>query len=387
MGRAAHLSVAQAPCIANPAGDPVGHLVGSGVDDRQRIAGSHLRADRRLDDQPGGRIDPILLADPPRAKLERGEPDLQRIDRFHMTAGLRLDRNLDRSHRQASLQAATLRREHALEGLPPGAGPQHFLRIRRHPCEPAHLAGHPQAHLEQLGVPVAGQGVERLLNLERVTHGAAQRVVHRGHERHSAATSAFAELHHLGGELLRRCHVGHERSAPELDVEHDGVGARSDLFRHHAGRDQRHRRHGRRDVAQGVKELVRRHHERRLRGNCDPDVADLPDEALGLQVDRQPGNRLQLVQGPTGVGERPAAQLRHLDPACSGERCRDQRHLIADTARRMFVDLDPRDRAEVEHLAAGDHRLCERERLGGRHAADADGHQPGSHLVVGDLAS
>src|SRR4029077_16414175 len=49
-------------------------------------------------------------------------------------------------------------------------------------------------------------------------------------------------------------------------------------------------------------------------------------------------------------------------------------------------DLDPFDRAEVEHLAAPHHRLRQRERLDARHAAEDHGHQPRGHLAVGDVA-
>ena len=112
----------------------------------------------------------------------------------------------------------------------------------------------------------------------------------------------------------------------------------------------------------------------------------MPDEALGVEVDRQPRHRLQLVQGAPGVGERTAAQLRHLDPARGGEGRGHERHLVADATSRVLVHLDPGDRAEVEHLATGDHCLGERERLGGGHAPDADSHQPGGNLVVRDLA-
>ena len=42
---------------------------------------------------------------------------------------------------------------------------------------------------------------------------------------------------------------------------------------------------------------------------------------------------------------------------------------------------------KVEHLTAGDHRLGQGEGLGTAHPADANRHEPGGHLIVGDLAA
>jgi len=53
----------------------------------------------------------------------------------------------------------------------------------------------------------------------------------------------------------------------------------------------------------------------------------------------------------------------------------------------MLVDLGALDAAEVEHLAARDHGSGQGQRLGAGHATNADSHQPGRHLVVGDVAA
>src|SRR5205807_115234 len=63
---------------------------------------------------------------------------------------------------------------------------------------------------------------------------------------------------------------------------------------------------------------------------------------------------------------------------------RDQGHLVADATRRVLADLDALDVAQVQHLAALHQGVRQSERLGARHAARANGHQPGGHLVVGN---
>ena len=127
-----------------------------------------------------------------------------------------------------------------------------------------------------------------------------------------------------------------------------------------------------------------------MRGDCAATAMPISRtwrmNRAGLEVDGQPRHRLELVERAAGVRQRAAAQLRHLHAARRRERGRDQRHLVADAAGRVLVDLDALDRAEVEHLAAAHHRLRQRERLDAGHAADAHRHQPGGHLVVGDVA-
>jgi hypothetical protein len=51
----------------------------------------------------------------------------------------------------------------------------------------------------------------------------------------------------------------------------------------------------------------------------------------------------------------------------------------------VLVDLDARDSAEVEHLAARDHRPSQLEGLMAGHPSNAHRHQPRRHLVVRDL--
>ena len=54
----------------------------------------------------------------------------------------------------------------------------------------------------------------------------------------------------------------------------------------------------------------------------------------------------------------------------------------------MLVDhLAAESRAEIECLAGADHRVRERERLGGGEPVEVDGHAPRGHLVVGHLVA
>ena len=223
------------------------------------------------------------------------------------------------------------------------------------------------------------------MDLERVPHGTAQRVVHGGDQGHGPPSSSLAEQDHLSRQVLRGRRVRHEGAASELDVQDYRVRTRGNLFRHHAGGDQRHRRHGGRHVTKRVEGLVGRHHARGLRRDCDPDLAYLLDEPIRVEIDCQMGHRFELVERPAGMRERPSAQFGNLYPDGGSQRRADQRDLVAHAASRMLVDLHALDSAQVQHLSASDHGLRECQRLRTCHAAYANGHQPGCHLVVGDL--
>src|SRR5229473_3640028 len=356
------------------------------MDDGERLAGSYTGAHRSLDHDAGRRVDRVLLLLAADAQLEPRQPHLQGVDRLHIAIAYSGYRKLDWRHGQAFLNLATLRGQHLEKLRAAGPGSQGVARIAVNLGQPAHFPRDHQRNLHQLLVTLARQGIERLLHLQRIADRAAERVVHGGDQRHGAPARPFTQQHHLGRELLGRGDIGHESAAPELDVEHDGVGAGGDLLGHHAGGDQGHRRHGGGDVTQGVKLLIRRHHVGRLRGDCNPYLADLADEPVRVEVDGEPGHRLQFVERTARVRERPPAELGHLDAARGRQRRADEGDFVADAAGRMLVHLRAWNPAQVEDLPTPHHRLRERESLGAGHAADADGHEPGRHLVVGDIA-
>ena len=113
----------------------------------------------------------------------------------------------------------------------------------------------------------------------------------------------------------------------------------------------------------------------------------LRDELVDGQLDVEAGDRLELVERAAGVAEPAAAHLPERYAAGGDDRADGDRGLVADAAGRVLVDDLAAERcAEVERLAAADHRVGERVRLGGRQAAEVDGHAERGQLVVGDLA-
>src|SRR5260370_21635474 len=121
VGRPAHLVVDQPPRVAQTGSHAVDQLLRARVHGDEWVAGTHTRADPSFDDQARGRIAPALFAQAARAQLERGQPDLEGVDRLHVAFSLRGHGDLDGRHRQALFEVAALGGEHALEGLAPGS--------------------------------------------------------------------------------------------------------------------------------------------------------------------------------------------------------------------------------------------------------------------------
>ena len=242
--------------------------------------------------------------------------------------------------------------------------------------------------LGQVGRPLAAHGRERLAHLERVADRGPERLVHVGEEADDVAAGLAPECEHQLGQAAGVLDRLHEGAPSDLDVEHDRLGAGGELLRHDRRGDQRDLVDGGGDVAQAVEGEVGRDELGGLADDREADLAHLGDQLLGRQVDPEAGDRLELVERAAGVPEAAAAHLPERDAAGGDDRADRERGLVAHPARRVLVDhLAPERGAEVDRLAASDHRVGQREGLAGREPAEVDGHAEGGHLVVGNVAA
>ncbi len=139
------------------------------------------------------------------------------------------------------------------------------------PCE--HL--HRLAHLER----VAGRQAERGLHVGEQGNGRAPPRRCRGAPSSRASSRAWPSSFMNAPE-------------PDLDVEHERAGALGDLLAHDGGGDERHARHGARDVAQRIQLLVG---GREPRAGCADDRADVLELREHLLV----GQRRRAIPGST----------------------------------------------------------------------------------------
>ncbi len=245
-----------------------------------------------------------------------------------------------------------------------------------------------QDQLGEVGRPLAADRVDRLAQLEGVPHRAAERLVHVREQADDLAPGALSELDHRLGELPGVVERLHEGAVADLDVEDDRVGAAGELLGHDAGGDERDVVDRRRHVSKGVELLVGGNEVRGLADDRQADLPDLGHELLGRQLGAVAGNRLELVDRPSRVTEPAAAHLAERDAAGGDDRADGDRGLVAHSSGGVLVDaLAAEGRAQIDRLAARDHRVGERERLGARQPLEVHGHQKGGHLVVGHLAT
>ena len=309
----------------------------------------------------------------PDSPLHGAQAEPRRIAQVRAVAALRLDHLAQLLERRAAFDGVLRHRPRRLDrsGL--------FAEID-------HIRRKLEAHRGQVRRPLPAERFADLDDLERIADGAAERAVHVGDERDGPAADLPADFHHLARERFGVRLRFHERAAAGFDVEQDAVAARRDLLAHDRRGDQRDALDRAGHVAQRVELFVGR-----------AEVAGLPDDGAAhavhdgeefLPPDRgaHAGNALHLVDGAARVPEPAAAHLRDLHAARRRDRHDHEARLVADAARRVFVDRHAVHAGEVDRVAGVRHRARQPRRLARRHALKADRHHQRRKLVVRDAA-
>src|SRR5680860_6197 len=184
------------------------------------------------------------------------------------------------------------------------------------------------------------------------------------------------------GVLLGR----HEGAGAGLDVQDDGLRARSELLGHHARGDQGDRLDRGGDVAQRVQRAVGGHQAVGLRRDHAADLARDREQLLAGELHAHAGDGLQLVQRATGVPQSATLQLDHRAAGGRQQGRHQHRGGVADAAGGVLVDRGGVQGRQVETLTAVQQHTRERHRLRRREAPEQAGHQQRSHLALADPA-
>ena len=192
-----------------------------------------------------------------------------------------------------------------------------------------------------------------------------------------------ADGDHQLGQLDALVHGLHEGTGAGGDIQQDGIRAGRQLFGHDGRRDERDAADGGRHIPQGVHLFIGDRDALALADDRQADLVHLRKEVLLREGRPGAGHTLHLVDGAAGVAQAAAAHLGDLDAAGRHHRRDDQRGLVAHTAGGVLVHLDAGDGRKVYHHAAVGHHVGQLGGLFVGHAAQVDGHHPGSHLVVG----
>jgi len=172
----------------------------------------------------------------------------------------------------------------------------------------------------------------RLCGLQCIAYAVAQGPIHVGDEGHACAAHALPDGDHLLGKVQGVIKRLHEGTASARDVEQDPVGACRDLLARDAGRDGGDAVHGGRDVTQGVEPLVCGNEVPRLTDDGAAHLAHNPLKAGAIHGDAQAGNRLELVEGATGVAKTSPAHLGHAHAKRRHKGNHHERGLVPDTS-------------------------------------------------------
>ena len=324
------------------------------------------RASRGRRCRPRGRSRPPSCAARRRGGRPRCRPRSRRASRRSRAAGagtLALD-GRDREHapRRRLPPWASIQRRHAASALPSATA----ASARRRPSAssiPRSESASSRAQASSTSSVKSAGPCPRTVSSASRTSSALPTAAPSGwsmsvRRQTTSRPASSAEREHRLGEPPRLVERLHERAVADLDVEHDRLGAGGELLRHDRGGDQRELVDGRRDVAQPVQELVGRHEVAGLADDRQTDVPDLRDELVEAELGAVARDRLELVERAAGVTEAAAAHLPERDTARRDDRADRQRRLVADAARRVLVDDLAAERgAEIDRLAAADHRV------------------------------
>ena len=256
-----------------------------------------------------------------------------------------------------------------------------------HPREVEHVACELAGQLDDVGGAASSENLDGFLHLEGVADLSSQRHGHVGEQRARGDPRVASEVDHRAGKLARGVQVLHEGTRSDLDVQDEGSRALGDLLAHDGAGDERDRLDGRRDVAQGIKLLVRGRQARTSRAD-DRTAAgpQLGHDLIVAQLGAPPGDRLELVEGAARVPQASARELRDGHAEARDQRRQRQRNLVAHAARGVLVGRRLTDAGKIHARARADHRVRPAGNLAPVHAAQENRHGQGGHLLVLDDA-
>ena len=175
-----------------------------------------------------------------------------------------------------------------------------------------------------------------------------QRLAHVGDQGAGPAAEGDGGLDQQAGQRFGLGALGEEGAVAGLDVEDQGGGAGGELLRQDAAGDQRERADRAGLVAEGVEAAVGRSDLAGGDADRHPVAAEEIEAAPAVEVERQAGDRFQLVGGAAGVAEAAAGEHHHLDAADGEDRRQHQRHRVGDAAGGVLVGEPGRSAARSQ---------------------------------------
>ena len=219
----------------------------------------------------------------------------------------------------------------------------------------------------------------------RVTCESSERLIHVGDQRHGFLSHSASGFDHQRSQPHSVFFLLHERAGTRFYIEHERVDPFCKLLAHDGGANQAYVFDCRSHVAQRIDLFVRRSN---LRCLADQAHAALAEDFAKLRKRKrgvESWDRFELVQRSARVAEPAAADHRHSQAASSNNRRKNQRSLVPHSARGVLVYFFSGEFWERDDFARMQHRFCEARDFRSTQPANPGGHQPRSHLVIGNF--
>ena len=248
------------------------------------------------------------------------------------------------------------------------------------------MAAQQQGNFLQCPGSAAGEHVNGILHFQGIAHMGAQGLLHAGDNGHHRLVRQGADVHHGLGQVNAALQRVHNGTAASLHIQHNGICAAGQLLAHNRGGNQGQGIHGGGHVPKGVQGLVRRGKGTRLPDDGTANGLHLTDEGILGDFHAHAGDGFQLIQRAAGMSQSPAAHLGHGNAAGCYQWSQHQGGGIAYAAGGVLIHLHPRNGGKIRHVPGAGHAQGQ---VGGFfrcHAVEADGHQHGGKLIIGNGA-
>lgn len=254
-------------------------------------------------------------------------------------------------------------------------------------AEKKHPRGKFNAQFAQISRAAAAENFNALDDFSGMAGHPAERLVHIGDESDDFFAHALAGLDHDFGETDGIFFALHEGAGARFDVENESVNTFGKFFTHDGRADESDIFDGGGGVAEGVDFFVG---WRDFGGLADKAHAAFTENTAKFfegEIHVEAWNGFEFIERAAGVAEAAAADHRNGEAARCNDGRENERSFIADAAGGMLIHFFPGKIGEIDDFSGIEHGLGERGDLGTIQAAEPSGHEPGSHLVVGNFAA
>ena len=174
-----------------------------------------------------------------------------------------------------------------------------------------HLGANGFDDFHEASAALARQGFDGFIHFQAVADGRPQRRFHGGDDSPRRPAGQVADTDHGPGQFPRPFFGLHEGAVTVFDVEDDGVGTGSDFLAHDRAGNEGDALNGRRRVAQGIEQFIRRRDFAGLGDEGQADAAHLFQELRFRQDDMETGDGFQFICRTAGKSQAAAAHLGH----------------------------------------------------------------------------